>query len=137
MKVELTSHITLRRVSAAIPCDATIITTNPSPSSTQPIAILVRLEGSWLRADCHAQTPWRMGVKAKIMNGLNAWYHVEGSWNPNTLGQRAFRSAQSWSVLPCCSYTAQKAATMKHATQIAITRGRACRTPGARGTRRG
>jgi hypothetical protein len=63
-------------------------------------------------------------VKAKIMKGLNAWYQVEGSAKPSTAGQCVFWSAHSWSVLPCCSYTAQNAATMKHAMQIAITRGR-------------
>src|SRR5580765_1448414 len=114
----------LRLVSGAIPADATIITTKPSPSSTQPIAILVRLEGSCLRFDCHAQKVVSTGVTNQIMKGLKAWYHVEGIVNPNSVGQRVFPSAHNWSVLPCCSYTAQNAATTKHETQIAITRGR-------------
>ncbi len=55
------------------------------------------------------------------MNGLNAWNHVVGMVQPITV-QFVFWSAQSCMVLPCCSYTAQNAPTMKHATQIAPTR---------------
>src|SRR5580765_5527592 len=103
------------------PCAAEIITTKPRPSSTQPIAIFVRLEGSWLRARCHDHRPVSTGVKNQIMNGLNAWYHVDGMPMPKNV-HRVLWSAQSWSVLPCCSYTPQHDATMKHATQTAITR---------------
>ena len=37
------------------------------------------------------------------MNGLNDWYQVDGIVKPRTVGQRVLWSAQSCSVLPCCS----------------------------------
>ena len=54
------------------PLAAAIMMMNPSPSSTQPMAILVRLVGSWLRARCQPHSEVSNGVNRKIMNGLNA-----------------------------------------------------------------
>src|SRR5262245_23212832 len=122
MTVLPTSHRMLRLACGSVrPFAAAIITTKPRPSMTQPIAILVRLEGSLPRAACQPQNDVKSGVKKKIMNGLNAWYHVDGMVSPKNV-HRVFASAQSWSVLPCCSYTAQNDATTKHATQIESTR---------------
>ena len=41
--------------------------------------------------------------------GFTDWNQVDGISNPNKC-QSALRSAKIWSVLPCCSYTAQKKA---------------------------
>src|ERR1051326_571629 len=85
-----TSHRMLRLASAADnPFAATIMMMKPSPSSTQPIAILVMLVGSWLRARCQPQRDVSSGVNRKIMNGLNAWYQVEGIVRPKNT-QRVF-----------------------------------------------
>src|SRR5207253_10875716 len=100
-----------------MPCDATIITRNPSPSITQPSAIFVTLLGSCRRPACQPQNEIRSGVNAKIMNGLNAWYHVDGSVKPKIEGQCVLSSAHSCSVLPCCSHTAQNAGRIRHASQ--------------------
>src|SRR5262249_21294944 len=68
-----TSHRMLRLACGSVrPFAAAIITTIPRPSITQPIAILVRLVGSWPRAACQPQNDVSSGVKKKIMNGLNA-----------------------------------------------------------------
>src|ERR1043166_4956714 len=125
----------LRLASAALrPFAAAIMMMKPSPRSTQPIAIFVRLVGSWLRARAQHQREVRSGVNRKIMNGLNAWYQVEGMRSGRchagifqarsgiadmpmlgSLGQTVFLSAHSCRVLPCCSYTAQNDATMAQA----------------------
>ena len=69
------------------------------------------------------------------MNGLNAWYHVDGIVKPKIVGQCVFWSAHSCMVLPCCSYTAQNAATITHATTMAMTRGLLVARAGARSSR--
>src|SRR5258706_585140 len=98
-----TNQRMLRLASAdARPFAAAIMMMNPSPSSTQPMAILVRLVGSWFRARCQPHSDVSSGVNRKIMNGLNAWYHVDGMVRPKNT-QRVFWSAHSCSVLPCCS----------------------------------
>jgi hypothetical protein len=37
---------------------------NDTPSSTQPIAILLTLEGSFRRIDCHPQSAFSIGVNS-------------------------------------------------------------------------
>ena len=50
-----------------------------SVTPKQPSAILTMVEGSVPRAACRAHSATMNGVKAKIMNGLNAWNHVVGN----------------------------------------------------------
>ena len=49
-----------------------------SATPKQPIAILVTVDGSVPRTACRAHSISTNGVKAKIMNGLNAWNQVTG-----------------------------------------------------------
>jgi hypothetical protein len=49
----------------------------------QPSDILTTVEGSLPRRACHAQSATMNGVKAKIMNGLNAWNQVTGISRPD------------------------------------------------------
>ena len=70
--------------------------------TTQPIAIFATLVGSLPRRACAAQTMSRSGTTSKIMNGLNDWNQVDGIVKPRTSAS-VLSSAQSCSVLPCCS----------------------------------
>ena len=74
-----------------------------APHSAQPMASLLRLEGSVPRAACRAHIAFSSGTKTKIMKGLKDWYQVDGMVKPRIVGQAVCWSAHSCSVLPCCS----------------------------------
>ena len=50
-----------------------------------------------------SQNQLSSGAKRKIIAGLKAWNHDEGIVNSPMKFQLVRSSAQSWSVLPCCS----------------------------------
>src|SRR6476661_3894520 len=81
-----------------------------SATPKQPSDILVTLDGSARRFACHAHSATMNGVKAKIMNGLNAWNQVTGI-APHQMTRRTARSVESSAhsalVWPCCAYVAQ------------------------------
>src|SRR5262249_25245731 len=81
-----------------------------SVTPKQPIDILVTVEGSLPGFACQAQSAMTKGVKAKIMNGLNAWNQVTGMspcQRKRSIVRLVWSSAHSTIVLPCCSYVAQ------------------------------
>src|SRR5258708_1288971 len=87
-----TSHRKLMRSVSPRPRVTRIIGRNEMPRIAHPMAILMMLDGSLPRLDCHPQNIFRNGVSAKMNMGLTAWNHVEGISQPNTC-QSALRSA--------------------------------------------
>src|SRR5499427_5911934 len=77
-----------------------------SVTPKQPIDILVTVEGSLPRLACQAQSATTKDVKAKIMNGLNAWNQVTGispCHKMRSIVRSVWSSAHNTMVLPCCS----------------------------------
>src|ERR1700722_2452185 len=102
---------------------AAAMTRYESATPAQPSAILLMVDGSDPFAAWRVHSATTNGVKAKIMNGLNARNHVVGisAVKPRkSIVRSVLASAHKTIVLPPCSYVAQNKAVGTNKAKMAV-----------------